>query len=33
MNIRINSKNYVVPQLGFKHMTKMEDRSEERRGG
>ncbi len=25
MNIRINSKNYVVPQLGFKHMTKMED--------
>lgn len=25
MNIKINSKNYVVPQLGFKHMTQMED--------
>lgn len=25
MNIKINNKNYVVPQLGFKHMTQMED--------
>lgn len=25
MNIKINNKNYTVPQLGFKHMTKMED--------
>lgn len=25
MNIKINSKNYTVPQLGFKHMTQIED--------
>lgn len=25
MNVKINNKNYVVPQLGFKHMTQMED--------
>lgn len=25
MNIKINNKNYTVPQLGFKHMTQMED--------
>lgn len=25
MNVKINNKNYQVPQLGFKHMTKMED--------
>lgn len=25
MNIKINNKNYTVPQLGFKHMTKIED--------
>lgn len=25
MNIKINNKNYVVPQLSFKHMTQMED--------
>lgn len=24
-NIKINQKNYPIPQLGFKHMTKMED--------
>lgn len=25
MNIKINNKNYTVPQLGFGHMTQMED--------
>lgn len=25
MNIKINNKNYAVPQLGFSHMTQMED--------
>ena len=25
MNIKINNKNYTVPQLGFRHMTQMED--------
>lgn len=25
MNVKINNKNYVVPELGFKHMTKLED--------
>lgn len=25
MNIKINNKNYVVPQLGFGHMVHMED--------
>lgn len=25
MRVRINNKNYTVPELGFKHMTKLED--------
>lgn len=25
MNVKINNKNYPVPQMGFKHMMKMED--------
>lgn len=25
MQVKINNKNYVVPELGFKHMTKLED--------
>lgn len=25
MNIKINNKDYTVPQLGFKHMTQIED--------
>lgn len=25
MNVKINNKNYVVPQLGFAHMTQIED--------